>query len=370
MKPMDLSKFRKSITKTLPNISSGWRNPETWMHTGNYGLNYRISGSFFKGIPLDGKFTLVAGESGSGKSYLCVGNIGKWCQEHNIQVVLMDTENAVDKNWAEEFGIDVSEETGMMRFQVALIDDIATIIHSFVSDYKKQYEDVPYEEKPKILFIVDSLGMSITPVEQEQFEKGDMKGDLGKKQKQLFSLCRNFLASCGSEPIGMLCTQHTYASQDMFSPDPKVAGGGSMEFAPSIVIGLGKTKLKEDEKGVKTTDVKGIKCTAVARKTRYAQPFQKIQINIPWDGGMDPYSGLFELFSESLFYNDRNVLSKEGSYVAYYDYKTGEQLFKKYRKDISHDDYDKIMKDYEEYESSKKLSNITDTSSNENIEIE
>ena len=173
-----------------------------------------------------------------------------------------------------------------------------------------------------------------------------MKGDLGRKQKQIYSICRNFMASCGAEPIGMLCTQHTYASQDLFNPDAVIAGGKGLEFTPSIVIAMSKNKLKEDEDGKKTTDVKGIKVRATVRKTRYTQPFQDVKFNIPWDSGMDPYSGLFELFAEQLMFKGKYILSKEGSWVAYYSLHTGEQIFKKYRKDITNEDYDMIMKDY------------------------
>ena len=64
MKPIDISKIQKSALKNIKGISSGFTNPDTWIHTGNYALNFRISGDFFKGFPLEGKMTLLAGESG------------------------------------------------------------------------------------------------------------------------------------------------------------------------------------------------------------------------------------------------------------------------------------------------------------------
>lgn len=347
MKAIDLSKFKKTIEKNIDTVSVGFNDPKTWIHTGNYALNYRVSSDFFKGLPLDGKMILLAGESGSGKSYLASGNIVKWCQDNNVLPVIIDTENALDESWMKNFGID--PDGYIMKISAGLIDDIAKIMADFIKNYKDSYKDLNYDDKPKVLFIIDSLGMASTNVEVEQVEAGNIKGDLGRKQKQLFSMCRTFMASCTNEPIGMLATQHTYASQDMFSPDAKIAGGSSLEYTPSIIIAMTKSKLKEDENGTKTSDVKGIRVNAVVRKTRYAQPFQKITFNIPYETGMDPYSGLFELFSESLFYGNKNVLSKEGSYVAYYSPTTGEQVWKKYRKSITSEDYDAIMKEYSEY---------------------
>jgi len=62
-RPFDVSKFRKTITKAIEGLSIGYNDPDTWVSTGNYALNYRISNDFNKGIPL-GKVTVFAGESG------------------------------------------------------------------------------------------------------------------------------------------------------------------------------------------------------------------------------------------------------------------------------------------------------------------
>ena len=50
-KPLDVSKFPKSITKSVPGLSVGFNDPDTWISTGNYTLNKLISDDFKKGIP-------------------------------------------------------------------------------------------------------------------------------------------------------------------------------------------------------------------------------------------------------------------------------------------------------------------------------
>jgi hypothetical protein len=57
---------------------------------------------------------------------------------------------------------------------------------------------MPEENRPKVLFVVDSLGMLLTPTDVAQFEKGDMKGDMGRKPKALTSLVRNTVNMIGS----------------------------------------------------------------------------------------------------------------------------------------------------------------------------
>ena len=107
-KPFDVSKFRKEITKSIDGLSIGFNDPTDWISTGNYALNYLISGDFNRGIPL-GKVTVFAGESGAGKSYICSGNIIKNAQEQGIFVVLIDSENALDEDWLKALGVDTSE---------------------------------------------------------------------------------------------------------------------------------------------------------------------------------------------------------------------------------------------------------------------
>ena len=103
-KPFDISKFRKDITKSIQGLSIGFNDPTDWISTGNYALNYLISGDFNRGIPL-GKVTVFAGESGAGKSYICSGNIVKNAQDQGIFVILVDTENALDESWLHALGV-------------------------------------------------------------------------------------------------------------------------------------------------------------------------------------------------------------------------------------------------------------------------
>jgi RecA/RadA recombinase len=55
-------------------------------------------------FPLKGKFTMFAGDSGSGKSYIVSGNIIKDCQEGHPSRSVIDTENALDESWLQALG--------------------------------------------------------------------------------------------------------------------------------------------------------------------------------------------------------------------------------------------------------------------------
>lgn len=334
-KPFDISKFRKSITKSIDGLGVGFNDPTDWISTGNYALNYRISGDFFKGIPL-GKVTVFAGESGAGKSYVCSGNIIRHAQEQGIFVVLIDSENALDQKWLENLGVDTSEDR-LLKLNMAMIDDVAKTI----SEFMKEYKSMPAEDRPKVLFVIDSLGMLLTPTDVNQFEAGEMKGDMGRKPKALTSLVRNCVNMFGSYNVGMVCTNHSYASQDMFDPDDKISGGQGFIYASSIVVAMRKLKLKEDEDGNKVSDVLGIRSACKVMKTRYAKPFESIEVKIPYDRGMSPTSGLVDLFEKM------GVLSKVGNKLAYTNKATGE-IVAEFRKNWTEDKLMTIMKEWDE----------------------
>jgi len=122
-----------------------------------------------------------------------------------------------------------------------------------------------------------------------------------------------------------VATNHTYASQDMFDPDDKISGGQGFIYASSIVVAMKKLKLKEDEDGNKITEVKGIRAACKIMKTRYAKPFESVQVKIPYETGMNPYSGLVDLFE------GKGILIKDGNRLAYTT-RDGE-IVKLYRKE-------------------------------------
>ncbi len=231
-KPFDLSKFRKSITKSIDGISVGFRDPDTWISTNNYALNYLISGDFNKGIPM-GKVTVFAGESGACKSFICSGNLVKNAQQQGIYVILIDTENALDEAWLHALGVDTSEDK-LLKLNMAMIDDVAKMISEFVKEYKV----LPEDQRPKVLFVLDSLGMLLTPTDVNQFDAGDLKGDMGRKPKALTALVRNCVNMFGDLNLGLVATNHTYASQDMFDPDDKISGGQGFLVNDIFLLGV------------------------------------------------------------------------------------------------------------------------------------
>lgn len=82
-------------------------------------------------------------------------------------------------------------------------------------------------------------------------------------------------------------------------------------YASSIVVAMRKLKLKTDADGNKTSTVNGIRSACKIMKTRYAKPFESVQVEIPYTTGMSPHSGLVDLFET------KGVLVKDGNRLKY-----------------------------------------------------
>ena len=173
-----------------------------------------------------------------------------------------------------------------------------------------------------------------------------MKGDLGRKAKSLTALVRNCVNMFGSWNVGLVATNHTYASQDMFNPDDKISGGQGFVYASSIVVAMKKLKLKEDEKGNKITEVRGIRAACKVMKTRFSKPFESVQVKIPYETGMDPYSGLVDLFEK------KGILKQSGNRLKYTDATGKEHL--EFRKSWIGDKLLMLMKDFDKLSTKPK----------------
>lgn len=125
-------------------------------------------------------------------------------------------------------------------------------------------------------------------------------------------------------------------------------------YASSIVVAMKKLKLKEDEEGNKVSEVRGIRAGCKIMKTRYAKPFEDIEVRIPYDKGMDPYSGFFDLLEK------KNLISKDGNRYVYQDLSGTEHKY--FRKEWNRNEagiMDLVMREFAV--KNKKIETLEDT---------
>lgn len=250
---------------------------DEWIPTGNYLLNAQISGTLFGGVPNSRSFG-VMGDPGTGKSFFCL-NVVREAQKIGYDVIYCDTEGAIDKSSAQKFGIDM----GKIRYQpIQTVSQFQTFVSNVLDLVKKAKGS---GENPKILLVLDSLGMLSTDKELNDAMKGHNAADMGAKAKELRKLFRVITLDLTAAKIPLICTNHVYAGGG-YVPTKESSGGDGPIFAMSVVSFLSKAQLK-DGAGTKT----GIIVTSTLKKSRFTIP-EQVKFHISFAHGMNPYVGL------------------------------------------------------------------------------
>lgn len=282
-----LDRFKKDIAK-LDTVSVGIPDTTYWLSTGNFALNRGLSGDFKRGIPL-AKITLFAGPSGSGKSFIA-GNITKQAQVQGYHVVYLDSEHAIDVDYLGKIGCSIDPEH-LTYISVATIEDVNAILSEFFSNYKKTYGKNNLEA-PKTLIVLDSLAMLSSTTEMDNYEKsGIIKGDQGQLAKRRKAMLRLAVGQIGTLPISMLVTDHVYP-QDIMMGDGAWAITNSTKFSCSIIGIVTKLKLKDEG------EVVGVRMRFETYKSRFAKLGTKVELEVPYNTGMSPVTGLLEMLEE------------------------------------------------------------------------
>ena len=250
---------------------------DEWISTGNYLLNAQISGTLFGGIP-NTRSLGVMGDPGTGKSFFCL-NVVREAQKQGYDVIYCDTEGAIDKSSAANFGIDLNK----VRYQpIQTVSQFQTFVANLLDLVKKAKAS---GDNPKILLVLDSLGMLSTDKELNDAMKGHNAADMGAKAKELRKLFRVITLDLTAAKIPLICTNHVYAGGG-YIPTKESSGGDGPIFAMSAVAFLSKAQLK-DGSGTKT----GIIVTSNLKKSRFTVP-EVVKFHISFSNGMNPYVGL------------------------------------------------------------------------------
>lgn len=298
-----LKGFRTDVAK-IEGVTSEGKPPSYWTTSGNYVLN-RILGGSFKKAAGQGRMVGLVGPSGSGKSYLLCNFIKQAQQEQDAFVLALDSENALDDDFVGKIGVDTSPDN-YMYLSVITIPHVKKIISTFIKGYQDTNETRP------VFIAIDSLGMLLTDTEFDLLEKGDNKGDQGQRAKQLKSILRGFVQQIKGLNIQIFVTDQVYAANQ----DAKLNGtadgnwvvNGAVKYSLSNILMITKMKLREGT-AAESGEVIGVKMKCEAIKTRFTKPFQKVVIEVPYETGMDPQSGLKEVAIEM------GILRKKGAYV-------------------------------------------------------
>lgn len=282
-----ITAFKKDL-EDVDGVGTSSQPPRYWYSFGNYVLNKIMSGSFYTGVP-QGRITSIAGASGAGKSFLAA-NLVKSAQDAGASILIVDSENALDDDFMSKIGCDVTADDYMYA-AVTTVPQVTKVVSMFLKGYKEDHgEDA---DAPQAFILIDSLDMLLTETELDHYDKGNQKGDQGQRNKQLKQMLRTFVQDVKTLNVTIVFTSQVYKNQDVMNGEGLWIVSDAVKYAASQILLLSKLKLKDKAGGANETIGVRIKCEGY--KTRFTKPFQTVTCEVPYDTGMDPYSGLIEV---------------------------------------------------------------------------
>ena len=283
-----MTSFLKNIVKEIDNEYAGLMNEggvgdiNSFVDTGSYIFNALCSGSVYGGVPSN-KITALAGESGTGKTFFCLGVVQSYLRDNpDAGVVYFESEAAVTKQMIDERGIDGNR---MILVPVTTVQEFRTQAIQILDKYLEQKT----EDRKPMMFVLDSLGMLSTSKELADSAEGKDTRDMTRAQvvKAIF---RILTLKLGKANVPLIVTNHTYDVVGAYVPTKEMGGGSGLKYAASTIIYLSKKKEKDGK------DVIGNIVKAKAAKSRLTVENSQVETRLYFDArGLDKYYGLLEL---------------------------------------------------------------------------
>ncbi len=278
-----------------------------WVSTGSSLLDLAISNRPNGGIPV-GRITELTGLEASGKSLIGAHLLAN-TQKKGGLAVYIDTENAMNEEFARAIGIDIKS---MLYIQLEAIEDIFEVIENIILKIRES------DNNRLVTIIVDSVAGATTKVEQEaDFEKD---GWATSKAIIISKAMRKMTQLIGRQRICLVFTNQLRVRLGVSFGDPYTTSGGkALGFHASCRLRLkaaGQIKAKVDGK----EQVIGIKLKAQVVKNRMGPPLRIAEFQIYFDRGIDDYGSWLQVMK------DYDLVQQGGSWYTYTDSKTGEEI--------------------------------------------
>lgn len=323
MAKKEIKKFEFSkVGSILDNISKSTPikivkeiKEKSFISTGVYLLDACLSARLLDGGIPSSRITGLIGESGSGKSFIAY-SVCKQAQIKGYSIVFIDTEESIDLEDFPKYGVDNSPEK-LRLIKSNKVEDINITLTQLLDELKEA--KMEGFEIPKILIVLDSIGMLSSQKEKNDLISGNIKQDM-TRSKALNALFRSINSDLGFLDIPFLCCNHSYLSQDLF-PKEIAKGGMGLIYSASILGFLSKSKLKDGSEDEMDLGQSGISVLFKTQKNRLAKP-KKIRFDISFVHGMNPYTGL-DAFCRPEFYEEIGIAQGKEEV----DKKTGEIKF-------------------------------------------
>lgn len=240
----------------------------------NVAYSGKLDGGYGPGLHM------VAGPSKHFKSNTCLVLVKAFLDKYEDGIILFyDSEFGSIPEYWETFGIDVSR---VIHLPIMNMEQLKFDIMKKLEDLEKS------GGKDRVLIYVDSLGNLASKKEVDDALKESSAADMtrAKVGKGLARMVTPYLTAL---KIPMIAIQHTYDTMELYAKKVVSGGQGWVLSSHSIFI-MGKRQVKQEGK-----PLEGFDFVLNADKSRFIKEKSAIPITVTFDGGINKYSGLYEV---------------------------------------------------------------------------
>ena len=283
-------------------------NVKDWLSTGNAQLDIAISNRPYGGLPV-GRIAEITGLEQSGKSLLSAHLLAETQKKGGV-AVLIDTETAVNREFFEAIGVDISK---LLYVSVDTVEAIFEACETII-------EKVRTSDKTRLVtIVVDSVAAASTKKELES--DYDKDGYATDKAIIISKAMRKITNMIGRQSICLIFTNQLRQKMNAmaFSDPWTTSGGKALAFHSSVRIRL-KPMGQVKAGPVGKQKIIGIKVRAQIVKNRLGPPLRHADFVIYFDRGIDNYGSWLEVMK------DTNLVKQKGAWYEYVDTDSGEIL--------------------------------------------
>ena len=240
-------------------------------------INVALSGTIDGGITPG--LTMLAGPSKHFKTGFALLLASSFLKKYPDGVILFyDSEFGTPQSYFQTFNIPFD----------SVVHTPITDVEELKFDIMKQLKDLSRGEH--VMIVVDSIGNLASKKEVEDALEGKSVADM-TRAKQLKSLFRMITPHLSLKDIPMAVINHTYKEIGMFPKDIVGGGTGSYYGSDNIWI-IGRQQEKEGN------EIAGYHFVINVEKSRYVKEKSKIPVTVNYKGGINKWSGLFDIALE------------------------------------------------------------------------
>lgn len=239
------------------------------------------------GVPR-GRITEIYGPESSGKTTVCLHVIAE-AQKNGGLAAFVDTEHALDINYAQRLGIDLNNLLlSQPEFGEQALEIVETLVRSGAID----------------VVVIDSVA-ALTP-------RAEIEGDMGDSQmasqaRLMSQAMRKLNAAIGKSNTTVIFTNQLRSKIGVIYGNPETTtGGNALKFYASVRIDIRRKEIIKEGQ-----NIVGNRVRAKIVKNKVSPPFKEVEFDIMYNEGISKLGDLLDTATEY------GIVAKSGSWYTF-----------------------------------------------------